>query len=90
MYVTRLTFKIPVYPGVPYVNPLSVPPPPPLFLLRQGLSNGVPVVTLPANLVRGRFALAMYRQMGYTDLVAEDVEVRLQYRPTQVSFGYGW
>ncbi|CAM9697392.1 unnamed protein product, partial [Laminaria digitata] len=40
----------------------------------EGLSNGVPVVTLPAEFVRGRFALAMYKQMGYTDLVAEDVE----------------
>lgn len=44
----------------------------------KGLSNGVPVVTLPADFVRGRFALAMYKQMGYTDLVAEDVEVRVQ------------
>lgn len=32
-------------------------------------------MTLPADFVRGRFALAMYKQMGYTDLVAEDVEV---------------
>lgn len=36
---------------------------------------GIPVVTMPAKFVRGRFALAMYRQMGYTDLVAEDLEV---------------
>lgn len=39
------------------------------------MSNGVPVVTFPAEFVRGRFALAMYRQMGYTDLVADGVEV---------------
>lgn len=43
--------------------------------MEQGLSNGVPVVTLPAEFVRGRFALAIYRQMGYTDLVADGVEV---------------
>lgn len=43
--------------------------------MSQGLANGVPVVTLPAEFIRGRFALAMYRQMGYTDLVADDVEV---------------
>lgn len=42
----------------------------------KGLAYGVPVVTLPADFVRGRFALAMYTQMGYTDLVAENVEVR--------------
>ncbi|CBJ29260.1 putative methyltransferase [Ectocarpus siliculosus] len=40
----------------------------------EGLSNGVPVVTLPAKYVRGRFALAMYQQMGYTELVADDVQ----------------
>lgn len=50
----------------------------------QGLSNGVPVVTLPAKYVRGRFALAMYQQMGYTELVADDVQVgvgALDHRP---------
>lgn len=41
----------------------------------QALSNGVPVVTLPAKFIRGRFALAIYRQMGYTDLVADDAAV---------------
>lgn len=41
----------------------------------QSLANGVPVVTLPAKFVRGRFALAMYLQMGYTDLVADDIQV---------------
>ncbi|CAM9920099.1 unnamed protein product, partial [Choristocarpus tenellus] len=40
----------------------------------EALSNEVPVVTLPSDLVRGRFALAIYHQMGYTDLVASDVE----------------
>ncbi|CAM9670942.1 unnamed protein product [Ectocarpus sp. 6 AP-2014] len=40
----------------------------------EGLSNGVPVVTLPAKYVRGRFALAMFQQMGYTELVADDVQ----------------
>ena len=47
------------------------------FAAEKGLSSGVPVVTLPADFVRGRFALAMYKQMGYTDLVAEDIEVRV-------------
>ena len=42
----------------------------------QALSHGVPVVTLPAKFIRGRFTLAMYRQMGYTDLVADNVAVR--------------
>ncbi|CAM9713019.1 unnamed protein product, partial [Hapterophycus canaliculatus] len=40
----------------------------------ESLSNGVPVVTLPAEFVRGRFALAIYLQMGYTDLVADDLQ----------------
>lgn len=43
--------------------------------VHQGLSMGIPVVTLPAKFIRGRFALAMYRQMSYTDLVAADLEV---------------
>ncbi|CAM9390627.1 unnamed protein product, partial [Scytosiphon promiscuus] len=40
----------------------------------ESLSKGVPVVTLPAEFVRGRFALAIYLQMGYTDLVADDLQ----------------
>lgn len=43
----------------------------------QALSHGVPVVTLPADLIRGRFALAIYKQMGYSGLVADDLEVRM-------------
>jgi hypothetical protein len=30
----------------------------------EALSNGRPVITLPSDFARGRFALAMYRQMG--------------------------
>ncbi|CAM9560190.1 unnamed protein product, partial [Ascophyllum nodosum] len=44
------------------------------FLRFFRMSHGVPVVTLPAKFIRGRFALAMYKQMGYTDLVATDLE----------------
>lgn len=49
-----------------YCHPRSYP---------QGLSNTVPVVTLPSDLIQGRFALAIYRQMGYSDLVAADLKV---------------
>lgn len=35
-------------------------------------------MTFPSDFVRGRFALAMYRQMEFTDLVADGVEVRIE------------
>lgn len=40
----------------------------------EALSLGLPVVTLPGDLLRGRLAYAMYQQMGYTDLVAANTD----------------
>ncbi|CAM9214198.1 unnamed protein product, partial [Discosporangium mesarthrocarpum] len=40
----------------------------------EALSANVPVVTFPSDLLRGRFALALYRQMGLTGLVARDIK----------------
>jgi len=38
----------------------------------EALALGLPVVTLPGGLLRGRLTHAMYRQMGYSDLLAKD------------------
>jgi predicted O-linked N-acetylglucosamine transferase (SPINDLY family) len=38
----------------------------------EALAMGTPVVTLPSPYLRGRLTLAMYRRMGFTDLVAKD------------------
>ena len=38
----------------------------------DAISNGVPFVTLPGPFERGRFAMSIYRQMNYTDLVASN------------------
>jgi predicted O-linked N-acetylglucosamine transferase (SPINDLY family) len=38
----------------------------------EALSLGVPVVTLPSNMLRGRIAYKMYLTMGLTDCVAKD------------------
>jgi protein O-GlcNAc transferase len=40
----------------------------------EALAVGTPVVTLPGAHTRGRLTLGLYRQMGYTDCVAEDDE----------------
>ena len=32
---------------------------------------GLPVVTMPTELVRGRYCMSIYKHMGYMDLVAE-------------------
>jgi predicted O-linked N-acetylglucosamine transferase (SPINDLY family) len=40
----------------------------------EALALGKPVVTWPSPFLRGRLSLAMYRQMGYSDLVAESFE----------------
>src|SRR5208283_4646382 len=48
----------------------------------EGLALGVPIVTLPSQLLRGRLTYALYRQMGLADLVAGDAAdyVRLAVR----------
>ncbi|MBL8836548.1 MAG: hypothetical protein JNL66_09890, partial [Alphaproteobacteria bacterium] len=38
----------------------------------QAFSLGVPIVTLPARFLRGRFTAGLYRRMGVTDLIARD------------------
>jgi predicted O-linked N-acetylglucosamine transferase (SPINDLY family) len=40
----------------------------------EALALGLPVVTLPGQLLRGRLTHAMYRQMGYADLLARDLD----------------
>jgi predicted O-linked N-acetylglucosamine transferase (SPINDLY family) len=40
----------------------------------EALATGTPVVTLPGAFTRGRLTLGIYRQMGYSDCVAEDGE----------------
>lgn len=39
----------------------------------DALSNGIPMVTLPLEHVRGRYTYGMYHQMGHTDLIAGSV-----------------
>jgi|EP01033_Poteriospumella_lacustris_P011357 hypothetical protein len=41
---------------------------------REALEIGAPVVTLPGKYLGGRWSLAYYRIMGYTELVAESKE----------------
>lgn len=44
----------------------------------DSMYNYVPIITLPAEQVRGRYALSMYRQMEMMDLVAKDLnELRI-------------
>lgn len=50
----------------------------------EGLALGVPIVTMPSNMLRGRLTYAMYRQMGMMDLV---VESSRQYVETAVQLG---
>ena len=38
----------------------------------QAFALGVPIVTLPARFLRGRFTAGLYRRMGVTDLIASD------------------
>ena len=38
----------------------------------EGFSAGVPVVTMPGNLMRSRHTLSFYKQMGFMDCVAKD------------------
>jgi len=40
----------------------------------EALAHAKPLVTLPSEYVRGRFTLAMYEQMGFLDLVSENVD----------------
>jgi predicted O-linked N-acetylglucosamine transferase (SPINDLY family) len=40
----------------------------------EALSIGLPVITLPSGLQRGRHTLGMYRRMGWTELVAESAD----------------
>jgi len=40
----------------------------------EALSLGVPIVTLPSRLLRGRITYALYRQLGVLDCVAETPE----------------
>ncbi len=50
----------------------------------EGLALGVPIVTMPSNMLRGRLTYAMYRQMDMTDLV---VATPLQYVDLSVRLG---
>lgn len=38
----------------------------------DAVSNGVPIVTLPLEHVRGRYTLGMYQQMGLSELIARN------------------
>jgi predicted O-linked N-acetylglucosamine transferase (SPINDLY family) len=40
----------------------------------EALSLGKPVVTWPSQFLRGRLSLAMYRQMGYLEMVTDSAE----------------
>ena len=40
----------------------------------EALALGVPVITLPSKLLRGRLTLAMYRMMGMDDCVTSSIE----------------
>jgi predicted O-linked N-acetylglucosamine transferase (SPINDLY family) len=40
----------------------------------EGISCGLPVVTLPGEFMRGRHAYAMLKMMGINDTVAEDID----------------
>ena len=41
----------------------------------DGLANGVPVLTLPAEYLRGRMGVQFYRSMGMPELVAHNRSV---------------
>jgi protein O-GlcNAc transferase len=53
----------------------------------ESLALGMPVVTQPSQMLRGRIALGCYRKMGMMDCVAEspeeyaDIAVRLATQP---------
>ncbi len=40
----------------------------------EALAMGAPIVTLPSEFLRGRITQALYRTMGYTDLVVHSIE----------------
>jgi predicted O-linked N-acetylglucosamine transferase (SPINDLY family) len=40
----------------------------------EAFSIGIPVVTFPSPFLRGRFTAAFYKFMGFTELIASDVE----------------
>ena len=40
----------------------------------EGLAMGLPIVTLPAEYLRGRITFALYKKMGFTDCVANDAD----------------
>lgn len=42
--------------------------------IHDALSNSIPVVTLPMEYVRGRYAYGMYKQMQHYDLIATDIQ----------------
>ncbi len=44
----------------------------------DALANGIPMVTLPPEFIRGRFTSALYRQMGHSELVASDANQYVQ------------
>ena len=44
----------------------------------DALAHGVPVISLPSPFVRGRFTLALYRQMGFMECIASSAEDYLQ------------
>jgi predicted O-linked N-acetylglucosamine transferase (SPINDLY family) len=57
----------------------------------EGLARGTPIVTWPSELLRGQITYALYRKMGYTDLVVDsadayvDLAVRLACDTTAVA-----
>lgn len=59
----------------------------------QALSVGVPVVTLPSQLLAGRLTLAMYEKMDIMDLIARSpndfVNIALQVRACN-GLEHGW
>lgn len=40
----------------------------------EALSMGAPIVTLPGDFLRGRITQALYRTMGYTDLIVDSID----------------
>jgi protein O-GlcNAc transferase len=44
----------------------------------EALANGLPVITLPGQFLRGRLAHAMYQQMGDCDLLVDGVDAYVQ------------
>ena len=68
-YFKTLDYTVAVLDTYPYGGCLST---------LDGLAHGVPVISLPSNFVRGRFTLALYRQMDFMECVASSVEEYLQ------------